>query len=376
MRRNRSAFTLIELLVVIAIIAVLIALLLPAVQMAREAARRTQCRNNLKQLGLALHNYHDTHTVFPPGRLHPESMDCPGLPGGNCWSGRISPISHLAPYLENAALFNSANFGLSSNLAINITAFTQQLEVLLCPSDAAQAGGWITAAAGVRDWGDMNYRFNYAGTSSCQTRLTANGFVVAPFNTVCQAEMNGAFSDHAALSTKDFYDGTAMTAMMSERCVGDLDGIQNNTGTLNRRTDMIVNIGGGTATMTSVAHLAICVANSATSPPAGGNRGFSNMGRDLWPEASYQFAWYNHILTPNSRVIDCGNNCNFQTSNTRACTNNVSRAIVAPRSYHPGGVNVLMSDGTVRNISDNVDQTIWRAIGTRHGQEPISNAEF
>ena len=377
MRRNYSAFTLIELLVVIAIIAVLIALLLPAVQMAREAARRTQCRNNLKQLGLALHNYHDSHTVFPPGRLHPESMDCPGVPGGNCWSGRISPIAHLAPYLENAALFNTANFGLSSNLAINVTAFIQQLEVMLCPSDAALQGGFVGALGITPDWGDANYRFNYGGTSSCQTRLSANGFVTAPLNLTCAAEMNGAFSDDKALSARDFFDGTAMTAMMSERNRGDLDGVTNNTGTFNRRTDMFVNVGGAfPVASTTVAHLQLCTTVNEMTPPGGGNRGFSNMGRDLWPEASYQHAFYNHVLTPNSILADCGNNCNFQSGNTRACTNNVSRAIVAPRSYHPGNVNVLMADGAVRNVGDNVEQRIWREIGTRASQETISNTEF
>jgi hypothetical protein len=187
--------------------------------------------------------------------------------------------------------------------------------------------------------------------------------------------MNGAFSDHAALSAKDFADGLSFTAMSSERVLGDIDGLQHNTGTFNPKTDMLVNRGGGSVTMTTAAHLQICEAQSV-NPTAGGYRGFSNMGRDLWVEGSYQHTYYNHVLTPNSRTLDCGNNCNFQDSNTRACTNNVSRAIVAPRSYHPGSVHVLLGDGAVRSVSDNVDITIWRAIGTRAGQEPIGNAEF
>src|SRR4029077_10939571 len=121
--------TLSEPLVVIAIIAVLIALLLPAVQMAREAARRTQCRNNLKQIGLALHNYLSTHSVFPIGRYHPESA--PGQ-----WSGRLSPICGLGPYLEENALFNASNFMVANDLNQNLTALRSQLEVLLCPSAA------------------------------------------------------------------------------------------------------------------------------------------------------------------------------------------------------------------------------------------------
>jgi prepilin-type N-terminal cleavage/methylation domain-containing protein len=369
MTRADRGFTLIELLVVIAIIAVLIALLLPAVQMAREAARRTQCRNNLKQIGLAMHNYHDSFGAFPPGRMHPESL--------GTFSGRVGPFGHLIPYLDDANIFNSANFVMGNVFPVNTTAFRQQLETFLCPSDAALPGGFVAALVpAFGDWGDLNYRVNYGGNSSCQTRLTANGTVTGPINAVCDQEMNGAFSDNGALGARDFVDGMAHTAVASERCRGDINGLTNNSGVLNRRTDMLVNVGGGSATMTTAAHLAICVANSSTTPPGGGNRGFSNMGRDLWPEASYQHTFYNHILTPNSTTVDCGNNCNFQDSNTRACTNNVSRAIVAPRSYHPASVNVLMADGTVRSVSDAVNETIWRAIGSRNGQEQVGNADF
>jgi prepilin-type processing-associated H-X9-DG protein len=168
-----------------------------------------------------------------------------------------------------------------------------------------------------------------------------------------------------------------MTAMMSERNRGDINGVVNNTGVFNRRTDMFVNVGGAfAATSTTAAHLVRCQTINAMTPPGGGNLGFSNMGRDLWVEASYQHAFYNHILPPNSTLADCGNNCNFQTSNTRACTNNVSRAIVAPRSFHPGSVNVLMADGAVRSIGDNVEIRVWAAIGTRFVQEQISNTDF
>lgn len=369
MERTRRGFTLIELLVVIAIIAVLIALLLPAVQMAREAARRTQCRNNLKQIGLAFHNYHDSFGGFPPGRMHPESL--------GTFSGRIGPLGHVIPYLDDANIFNSANFVMGNVFPVNTTAFRQQLETMLCPSDNATKGGFVIALVpAFGDWGDLNYRVNYGGTSSCQTRLTANGNNTGPINAVCQQEMNGAFSDNGALSARDFVDGLANTAMASERCLGDINGLQNNTGMLDRFTDMIVNVGGGSVTMTTAQHLQICTTNSTTSPPAGGNRGFSNMGRDLWPEASYQHTFYNHLLTPNSTIFDCGNNCNFQDANTRACTNNVSRAIVTPRSRHPGAVNVLMGDGTVRTISNTVNEVVWQAIGTRNGQEQISNADF
>src|SRR3954449_10732366 len=134
--RGRTGFTLIELLVVIAIIAILIALLLPAVQAAREAARRIQCTNNLKQVGLALHNYESTNGVFPPGRINTYVAG-----NGHCWGA----YSQMLPYVEQQAVFDAMNFGMnpdpdytSTSAAANRTAAVTTLAMFLCPSDGGQ----------------------------------------------------------------------------------------------------------------------------------------------------------------------------------------------------------------------------------------------
>jgi prepilin-type processing-associated H-X9-DG protein len=183
--------------------------------------------------------------------------------------------------------------------------------------------------------------------------------------------MNGAFSDHAALATKDFPDGLSYTAMYSERNLGDADGPVFSTGPFNRRTDILI-LGSEQQAIGMTTPLIVQACQPRAAPATGG---FSGLGRDLWVEASYMESFYNHVYTPNSLDVDCGF-CNFQTSNLRACTNNTSRAIVTARSYHPGGVNVLMGDGTVRNVGDGIDAIVWAAAGTRNNQEQISNTDF
>lgn len=368
MVRRRTAFTLIELLVVIAIIAILIALLLPAVQMAREAARRTQCRNNLKQIGIALHNYHDTYLVFPTGRMHPHN-------GPGDWDGRASWLTMILPYIEGQQLYHTGNFSIPNNLLVNITGFRQQIEVYACPSDPNTGRpGWAVAvqvAFGLpgHDWGDTNYRANYGGTSSCQTRVNSQAFgALGPINATCRNEMDGAFSDHKALNIADFIDGTANTAMSSERCTGDQDVIVNGFGPFNIRTDMLLPAG-GTTTMTTATHYNLCV--NLVSPV---NGGFSNLGHDTWYESTYMGTHYNHVFTPNSKSPDCCSPCQTSFGGTRAGRNNLERVILTARSYHPGSVNVLMGDGAVRSVTDNVDLVIWRAMASRNRQEQVDNA--
>jgi prepilin-type N-terminal cleavage/methylation domain-containing protein/prepilin-type processing-associated H-X9-DG protein len=357
-------FTLIELLVVIAIIAVLIALLLPAVQMAREAARRTQCRNNLKQIGLALHNYLSTYNVFPPGYIR---GNCGGAGALDSW-GSWSAQTMLLPYLDQVHIYNAFNFKLSSyrddttcdvGIALraggrqNSTAYMSKVEGFLCPSDANES-----SRTGTRfgiGYPGQNYLVSW-GDSSVFSGFSAR-------------DSRGPFWMESNCSTRDMLDGTANTIAFSERVKGPI--ASGTTGTTRVRTKGSVwrdapvwpageprAVGLMTPSVFD-AYVQTLNAFALTNMLTVNHR--THAGR-YWVPGMYTYCMFNTIHTPNSPHVDA-----YQST----CGEFDCAGIYSATSEHPDGVNVLYCDGQVRFVSSNIDRKVWWALGTKAGQEAI-----
>ncbi len=314
--RSRRAFTLIELLVVIAIIAVLIALLLPAVQQAREAARRTQCKNHLKQLGLALHNYHDNFKGLPMAKGSPN----------------MSMHPRILPFIDQAPLYNTIDFNVSATHANNATALATNIAAFRCPSDPDK----MPLLAGGRN----NYYTN-TGTGVLNDLPSTN-----PSNSNYNMPMpNGVFYSRSFTRMGDISDGTSNTAMMSERRLGD-----GSNGLITRDTDTFQP---GTYPATTTEARDMCRAADITTTAT---QGKSNGGVP-WLNPDHTTTYYYHTLGPNDR----------------SCMYPPGRIATTANSMHTGGVHLLLCDGSVRFASNSIDINTWQGIGTREGGELLGD---
>jgi prepilin-type N-terminal cleavage/methylation domain-containing protein/prepilin-type processing-associated H-X9-DG protein len=331
-RRTTKAvrgFTLIELLVVIAIIAVLIALLLPAVQAARAAARRIQCTNNLKQLGIAMHNYHDVLGSFPIGALgvrSPTFYASVGDPKGSI--NRRTWAFMILPFIEQKAMYNAVNFSLPFNPptgAANNTVSETLVTAFLCPSDST------TNQIDQDNRREGNYMVNWGNSNWAQDMVAAyNPFTTGPMPPPYQAVafLGAPFTMDKSYGIQSITDGTSNTLLVAEVIIG------------------------------------------ATEP----TNLYEHRG-DLYND-DYNCFMFNGYTTPNSKVPDWIANgyCRYLYLSNPPCApaNKAQNSYNASRSYHSGGVNALMSDGSVKFFKDSINVATWRALSSTKGSEVLS----
>ncbi len=322
-RETGRGFTLIEVLVAIGILALLIALLMPAVQAARESARRLGCQNNLKQIGLALANYETTHRVNPFG------VGGGGPPG---YVPRWSAHSQILPGLEQGWLFNSLNFsGIPWDHQEpfswpNTTALSVRIATFLCPSDTDQI---------IDSLGHNNYRGS-AGTQPYDLQKDS------PDKT---GRNTGVFWYQSAVGTSAIRDGTSLTAMASERCLG-----------VPAHPDILADY------YVTAPSIPACSRATSELTPRYVNEVEWSGGR--WGDGDMFYTRYHSIFPPNRP------SCNFGSDDWNG------QIIVTATSRHPSGVNLMLADGSVRFVKDTIDSRIWQALGTIAGGEVVTADQY
>ncbi len=325
---NSRGFTLVELLVVIAIIGILIALLLPAVQAAREAARRSQCCSNLKQLGIAMHNYVDTHRVLPVGVV--------GWPLGTGGMPGHTALAMLLPFHEQSNVHTLYDFSLRNLDPANRPATSAQVPVFTCPSDDAEGRKALFRMGAETELARSNLVVCF-GSDTYLRDSAGKNIAFDPDRTGVDLETDGAFRLDGSRRLAEFRDGTSSTAVASEVLAG--------------RDDLI--------------------------DPAAGDTAYDVRG--LWMMQMSGASNYTHRNGPNAPVGDAG----FASWGLKFCVSRPEAPCdfsvggdwgafhAAARSYHPGGVNVVFGDGHVAFVGDVIDLLVWQCLGAMNDGNPV-----
>jgi prepilin-type N-terminal cleavage/methylation domain-containing protein len=329
----RPAFTLVELLVVIAIIGVLVALLLPAIQAARESARRMSCHNHLKQLGVALHNYQAALSVYPPSSI---------VFGGSTnqpWSGQ----SLLLPYVEKDGIQNLIDYSVGYHHGDNAAMFPPhgvaalRVSVLMCPSepqDRPRLNG---------DGIPYHYPLNYV--------LSVGRYQI--FNPVSRQDGGAAFGPNTRLHPASFLDGTSNTLAMAE---------------VKAFTPRFHDASGLPAALP-------VLPDEVSGQYTGGGAWSATNGHSEWVCGRAIHTGFTTTFPPNTLVPHAsgGEVYDIDVSSSREGRNatDTTYGIITSRSYHPGIVNVLLMDGSVRSVSNSIQRDVWQALGTRDGGEVL-----
>ncbi len=329
---TRRGFTLVELLVVIAIIGILVALLLPAVQAAREAARRMQCANNLKQIGLAMHMHIDTRKSLPANGNY--TWNGATVTTQNAWSA----TARILPYIEQENLFRGIDFSVGYNSQPGIS--SKRVATFMCPSEINDRGYGTDATFGNKHW-PLNYVLNN-GTWTVITNKSAG-----------KRTGDGAFGPNCGRRPAEFTDGLSNTLAVAE-----VKAFTNRVSGASNATTF------ATPPQTPTVPLSFPL---ATFNP-------SSFTHVEWVDGKVHETGFTTVFTPNTQVAFRNGDVLYDVDLVSATESNLgdTYAAVTSRSYHAGGVNTLLMDGSVHFVGNSINLTIWRAFGTRSGGEVAS----